>query len=365
MRLAFRTTLRVLRAGAACALLAALLAAPALAAKKPPAPAPAADPQIAYIVAGTKPKVMVCNADGSNAVAVYTGAREKNLNFVRFAPRDPADPDGGSVIFVEGERSVLWQEVLKRARFTVENGAIVVTGVDQLTAPEPTPILFEHALSPDGSHVYFVRAGHPTGVPDRLQALSLATLEEETVCRWPDWGSGWPEPDCTNLPPDWPEWVFERLLGPSPDGSRLLLNESNWVVSTQACPEFVTEVRYVELDLGAPWGDHLCELTTVYGPTTEISVSSGATARFGHEIALDAAIGGLGAIWRLDYDADTVTLVPGTEAGTLPSWSCDDSSLVFARFAARNQNIFKALLPDGPVSVLVTPGWKPHWGRCP
>jgi len=272
---------------------------------------PPADPAIAFVQTGTTDKLMVMNADGSNATVIHS---------VQGILGPPSwSPDGRAVAFVEG--SSLW-----RIDVAVVNGVPQGSNLTLLLANQPSvPRNFSiPAWSPLGDGIVVVQIESPA----ELWVVPASGGMPEVVYQAPP-GEGLRSPT----------W--------SPDGTRIAFRHGTSTAE---------QIDIVDRDTG--------QVTTALALGSEWTIRFIDWVRTGDTLAFDLQLdtGGPTDLYTLDLATGAVTQV--VSEGFAPSWSPDDSELIYTKTTGGGaRKMAKVNLATGAVTTLKVAGNWPDWRR--
>jgi hypothetical protein len=287
------------------------------------------DPAITYLETGTAfgGELMVMDADGANKRAVLPG-----LNVMAYTPS--WSPDGSQLVFGSDYQG---------------NGVYVVgvdgTGLRKVVATNKHDIhaVWSPDLAPDGQYKIAFSDWDP-GRQDN--DLFLVNLD----------GTGLVNLTQTVGPGEFfPTW--------SPDGTRIAAK----VYRGTSGPESDILVFHLGLDINGEVIITDTTNTTLPGPLKGANVTHPAWAKTQDKIAVVPSGGGISII-DLANLANPVNL---NSRGEEPSWSPDDSQIVYRQRNASNKMGIFVINADGsgvheiapPTSKTRTPNW-PDWRRC-
>jgi Tol biopolymer transport system component len=284
-------------------ILLGLAATVALAGKpqKPPKPPPSeADPAIAYVTYGPKGcDLHVMDADGGNATRIYR-SEVGGLWYPSWSP------DGTRIAFIE-------QFDLMVIEVTVVNGVPVGGTPTRLVS---SPSVSYPAWAPDGDLIAYapIEDGLLQVIPaEGGTPTALFTAPDAYRVRYPTW---------------------------SPDASEIA-----FVVGSEAGPILTVldvDSKLVTASLDLPGGDSVTDLDW---------------SRAGDRVVFERGV------------HEIHTWNPGTGAvawlcdGQAPSWSPDDTRLVYTDGQKDKQSVYEIALATGAVTQLARSGRWPDWRR--
>lgn len=275
---------------------------------------PPADPAISFLQLGKKDKLWVMNADGSNQAVVYeTGGLSAQQTW---------SPNGDAIAFLDGAgRRDLW-----RINISVVDGT--PQGSDPYRLIQNT--YYSPAWSPLGDKIAFTRGLNDP--PWLIQTVPATGGAVETIYTAPE---GY--------------WVLDLTW--RSDGSQLAFVELNTNNNQKSI---------VVLDLSDG------STTTVYGPVTG-SVHHLDWARTQDVLAFIRGQDGNLAVVTLDMTEENPTpQVVYDGEGSSPSWSPDDSQLVFGgRVCCKGKSYGAVFVYEFSTGNLVelSRGYYPDWSR--
>lgn len=282
-------------------------------AKQPPPPPKVYQPEIAYASnQGATYSIYVANADGTNAVAVYSnkGSGAGSLSFV------PGSGNGsGQLAFYE-----LYS--VKLLTFTVTSSGITTSSIVTLVT-EPTPIHYVN-VSPPSAAGQFVLYG--VGHPDNTTTIKVISI-----------AGGQPTSIATGNLGD---AVWSR------DQTRIAVLVGNPFVAG-----VVQQIEMWSLDPNFVKGT----AAVIYGPIgCDGCLNNLQFARTGNQVIFDA---GSGVIDEIDADVPSVA-TPFAVSGYQACFNHDDTEIIFRRFSDSHIFVYG-------ISTMIQTPVSPSYGASP
>ncbi len=280
----------------------AALAAVASAAPPPPSPP---NPEIVYLEAGTRDKIVVMNSDGSNKTVVYSGAAGQILSKPRFSP------DAQWIAFTGAGVGL----------YRVERATGVATLL--LTNAQCGQSCWSPRFSPSGTRIAV--ANTDSNAPKILSVPSTGGATQVLYAGSPGttfWDVAWSS-DETRIA------VIENVASPSPD-----------------------RIVVVDLGTGTP-------STIVNGPFVHIITLDWARNNVDRIVFSGGADTTALSIYRIDFGASPIFVTSGAH----PSFSPNNASIVYVRQPSRMRQIIATLNLGTGASTDLAVGNQPDWKR--
>jgi hypothetical protein len=274
-----------------------------------PLAAHAVDPEIAYMVGGTQRSIEVMDADGSNPTEVYRPQKFTSVGLPSWSP------DGASLTFAD-------------------QGKLYRIDVDHLTV-YPDGWL----IAPIAGSVYS-RPRRPAWSPAGREIALIASSLADSICVVDEWGQG--DLEAVYVAPEnfrlhWLAW--------NGSGDRIAFTESD----AEGAVELAIINRFTgTVERRFPAGDYprdnFTDLDWARNNDPRIAFHAGQPRQ---------------DTWVYTIDSTTGEVVPIVQ-GRMPSWSPDNSKLVFTNFSAKLK-VFS--FTTGEIDNLGGNGYYPDWKR--